>query len=169
MSKRRREWALGAVLAAVLVVVAFALRGRDRLPDTPNAAVSAFFDAQQKGDDGAYLRLTCGPLRRSLEEARKQAGAEAFRQGLRRSSEGIKGLAVSQSGGAAGDLVELDVEIVFADRNERQKMVLARQGTGWAIAAIERAQVEKPPIPYGTPVFEEPAKEAAPEPPGPAR
>ena len=162
MSERWRQWAVGIALGAGLVTLALVLRGRDRLPDTPEDAVSAFFDAQQQGDDRAYLRLTCDELRRSLEQTREQAGAEAFRQSLVRSSEGIKGLAVSQSGNASGEAVALDVEIVFADRNERQRMVLARQETGWAIASIERAEMEKPPIRYGTPVFEEPVKEAKP-------
>jgi len=52
-------------------------------------------------------------------------------------------------------LVALDLEIVFADRNQRQRMLLERTRGGWAIRAIEAAEMVKPPIPYGTPVFEE--------------
>ena len=33
------------------------------------------------------------------------------------------------------------------------------QQSGWAIAAIEAAQMVKPPIPYGTPVFEAPEEQ----------
>lgn len=163
MSGRRRQWALGIAVAAGLAVAALLLRGRDRLPATPEDTVNAFFDAQQNGDDRACLRLTCGELRASLERTRQQLGSEAFRQSLRSACAGIKNLALSRADGSSGDLVALDVEIVFADRNERQKMLLARQTGGWAIARIERARVEKPAIPYGTPVFEEPSPEAKPK------
>ena len=54
-----------------------------------------------------------------------------------------------------------DVEIVFADRNERQRMLLVPERGGWAIASLEQAQMLKPPIPYGTPVFEPPEPQQA--------
>lgn len=149
-----QKWMLQVLVVVLLVVLAFALRNRGRLPETPEKTVSEFFAAAGDGDDRAYLRLVTGELRKSLENARSQAGAEAFREGLRRSAVGIKGLAVTRAD-ETPDLVALDLEIVLADRNQRQRMLLERTRGGWAIRAIEAAEMVKPPIPYGTPVFEE--------------
>ena len=157
---------LRILVVAVLVVLAVALRSRGRLPETPEQTVADFFSAASDGDDRDYLRLTTGELRESLASARSQAGAEAFRAELRRSAAGIKGLAVTRADDAPSNLVAIDVEIVFADRNERQRMLCEQKRGGWAIAAIEQAQMVKPPIPYGTPVFEEPQPGQPEEQPG---
>lgn len=145
---------LQIVLVVALVLLALALRNRDRasLPQKPEETVSQFFTAAGEGDDRAYLRLVTGELRKALENDRTQAGAEAFRQSLRRSAAGIKGLAVSRID-ETDQLVTLDVEIVFTDRNERQQMLLERKPGGWVISAMEKSQRQDPPIPYGTPVF----------------
>ena len=90
--------------------------------------------------------------------------------GCGRSPAGIKGLAKTRGDDASlafpsvgqlrvppnGRAVALDVELVFADRNERQRMLLVPQGNGWVITSIDTAQVIEPPVRYGTPVFEEP-------------
>jgi hypothetical protein len=152
---------LAVFVIVLLIVVAFALRSRDRLPETPEKTVTELFAAASEGDDRAYLRLLTGELRKSLEHARSQAGVDAFREDLRRSATGIKGLAVTRADETGADLVALDVEIVFADRNERQRMLLELQRGGWAIIDIQQARMVKPPIPYGTPVFEEPEAETA--------
>ena len=52
--------------------------------------------------------------------------------------------------------VALDVDIVFADRNENQRILLAPKGNGRVIVSIDAALMSKPPVPYGTPVFEDP-------------
>ncbi len=152
---------LQVLVVVLLIAFAVLMRGRGRLPDTPEAAVYELFDAAEKGDDRAYLRLVTGELRKSLENSRSQLGGEAFRQSLRRSAAGVKGVAVPGDYGELGDSVLLDVEIVFTDRIERQRMLLERKGSGWVIAAIEAAQMVQPPIPYGTPVFEEAETEEA--------
>ena len=146
------------VQIAVVVAIcgaAFWLRTRDRLPETPELAVNALFDAAARGDDAAYLRLVGGELRTTLESSRGQLGVAAFRDNLRRSAAGIKGLAVSRGDAARPDRVALDLDLVFADRNERQRMLLADTGKGFAIMAIEGATMVKPPIAYGTPVYDE--------------
>lgn len=153
-----KKWTLQILLVVLLVALVLRLRNRGSLPDKPQDTVSEFFEAAGQGDDRAYLRLVTGELRKSLENDRSQAGAEAFRESLRRSAAGIKGLAVTEVD-QNDQLVTLDVEIVFADRNERQKMLLERKQSGWAISAIEAAQMLKPPIPYGTPVFEAPEEQ----------
>jgi len=151
-----KKWLPHLLLVVLLVGLALTLRNRDRLPETPEKTVTEFFLAAGEGDDRAYLRLATGALRKSLEQARRESGAEAFRRGLRRSAGGIKGLAVTRADDAPAPLAAVDVEIVFADRNERQRMLLEPIRGGWAIASIEQAEMVKPPVAYGTPVSETP-------------
>jgi len=143
-------------VVALVATVAVVARRRGRLPETPEAAVNALFDAAGRGDDAAYLRLVTGRLRDALLETRRQMGREAFCRSLRQTTAGVKGLAVSRLPDAPAGTVAMKVEIIFADRNERQRLLLVEQSGGWAIAEIEKATMVRPPIPYGTPVFEEP-------------
>ena len=156
-----RKWALRILVVALLVVLALALRIRERLPTTPEETVSRFLQAASEGDDRTYLRLDTGPLRESLEDARGQAGADAFCESLRRSTAGLKGHAMTRLDDSPSGPVALDVTLVFADRNEVQTIRLEPKSGGWVIASIGAARTVKPSVPYGTPVFE------APE-PGPA-
>ena len=150
------KWAPQIAVVAALVAIALALRGReDPLPETPEAAVSAFFDVASRGDVDAYFAMTAKDLRRSLENTRKQLGAKAFCDNLKKSAAGIKGIAVTRRSDAAEGCVALDVELVFVDRNERQKVLLEKRGSGWAIKSLGAVRSFKPPIPYGTPVFGE--------------
>jgi hypothetical protein len=150
-----RKRAVQAACLAGVVVLAILLRGRKReLPATPEAAVNAMFDAAKAGDDEAYLALTGGELERRLRAARSQAGAEAFRRDLRLSAKGVVGLAISRAGDAPSPGVALVVEIVFRDRNERQRYLAAPVDGGWQITAVSVAATTRPSIPYGTPVSE---------------
>ncbi len=160
-----RRFALPVILATALAAAAFALRGKGRLPDTPEEAIKAFFAAAESGDAAAYLSLVTGPLRGSFEETQKQLGAAACRDSLRSSTTGLKGFAVSRVSETAEDRAELDVELVFADRSERQHFGLIRESRGWSIVSIDRSEVEKPDKPYGATVFEiSPMNDAAVEP-----
>ena len=51
----------------------------------------------------------------------------------------------------------LEVDLEFADRYERQRIGLVEQAGGWAIASITASELVRPPVSYGTPVYEEPA------------
>ncbi len=95
-----------------------------------------------------------GTLRSSFESTQAQIGTEAFAASLRESVAGMKGFAVSPVGESSPDQAELEVELVFSDRNQRQRFVLVRQSGGWLIAEIGKADTVKPPIPYGAPVFD---------------
>ncbi len=150
-----RRWALSAAVIAVLAGIALVFRTRDRLPDTPEETVSTLMDAASRGDDALYLRLTSGGLRTSLEATRSQLGSQAFRESLRRTVLGMTGVGVSRRPEAPAGQAVLEVDLVFADRIERQHMTLADQGNGWTIQAISSADMVKPPVAYGTPVFTE--------------
>jgi hypothetical protein len=174
-----KKWTLHVVVIALLVAVALVLRNsgrRDEAPETSDgpkspetfqpfedtrwsqaaATVNRFFDAAREGDEETYLRLTAGQLRRSFEQAQSELGVEAFRAELRRSNSGVVGLAVSPGDDAPAGQIALEVEITFADRIERQQMLLEGEGDDWVIVSIGAAETIKPAIPYGTPVFEEP-------------
>lgn len=150
-----RNWILGIAMGAGLVVLALLLRNRDELPETPTAAVSALIDAARGADAGAYLKLTSGPLRAKLEQTQTEMGNDGFQQYLRQFGEGIKGLAMPAGDDTQSDTITLDVEFIFADRNEVQQMTFLRRRNGWTITSMETAEMVKPPVPYGTPVFEE--------------
>ena len=158
--KRR---ALQIAVVVGLVAAAFVFRSRHELPATPEDTGSAWFDAAEAGDDDAYLRLVDGELAESLRQSRTQLGARAFCDVLKRSAAKVKGFAVERSGAAPAGLTALEVDIVFADRNECQRMLLRQRGGGWVITSIETARTVAPSIPYGTPVFEEPPQPAGQE------
>ncbi|NQT85399.1 hypothetical protein HQ560_01460 [bacterium] len=145
-------------IAVVIALVAGAvlLRNREQaLPETPEAAVNAFFDAAERGDDTAYLTLVDGELRSRFENARSELGPERFRADLQRQAAGVKGLGTMRADDAPEGLVGIDVTIVFTDRNETQRFTLAPRNNGWIITNISTTNTSKPSIPYGTPVYAE--------------
>ena len=144
---------LQIALIAALITAALLMRSGDELPPTPEKTIAAFFDAARDGDTRAYLRLTTGELRKSLDQLRKQQGVDTFQANLKRTNEGIMGQAVRELPGAPAGTAAYEVELIFKDRNEVQTFRLEQSGTGWAIASIEVARVYQPEIPYGTPVF----------------
>jgi hypothetical protein len=148
-----KAWALRIAVVAILIAAAFLLRGRNQLPETPEAAVNALFEAAKDGDHEAYLRLLGGKIRAELEETRRQQGADVFGDHLRSWSAGVKNFAVVRIDESSPERVLLELDITFTDRNERQRMVASRQDDGWIITEMGTTEVEKPPVPYGTSVF----------------
>jgi hypothetical protein len=151
-----KKWSLQIGLIVGLVAAALVMRGGDELPATPEEAIAEFFDAARDGNTRAYLRLTTGELRKSLDQLRKQQGAETFQSNLKRTNDGIMGQAVQELPGAPTGTATYEIELIFEDRNEVQAFRLEQSGSGWAIASIEVARVYQPEIAYGTPVFAEP-------------
>lgn len=172
MNERTTKIVVGVGLAAILVAAALALRevensgagpaggaGADSPSQTPEDVINRLFDTAAAGDDRAYLRLVGGELRKSLQRKRQQLGAEAFRKSLRRTIDGVMGLALVRSDQAPPGCVAMDVTITFVDRNENQRMLLTMEEDRWLITSISAATMSKPPIPYGTPVFGDPPEE----------
>lgn len=151
---KKRVLQIGLIL--VLLAAALLMRGGDQLPPTPEEAIAEFFDAARDGNTRAYLQLTTGDLRKSLDQLRRQQGAGMFQANLKRTNDGIMGQAVRELPGAPIGTATYEVELIFADRNEVQTFRLEESGNGWAIASIDVARVYQPEIPYGTPVFAAP-------------
>lgn len=150
-----KQWAPQVIVVVALAVLALYLRGGDRLPESPETAVASFFEAGGKGDDAAYLRLVTGTLRTTLENTRSELGAAAFRDSLRRTAAGLKGIATTRVADAPEGQAIVEVELVFADRNERQRITLLEQSGGWALSAISTTDMVRPPVNYGSPVFDD--------------
>ena len=107
------------MLVLALAAVALVAPRQGPLAPTPDEAVNRLFQAAQRGDAPAYLATLTGTLRSSFESTQSQVGAEAFAASLRESVAGMKGFAVSPVGESSPDRAELDVELVFSDRNQR--------------------------------------------------
>lgn len=150
------------VLVAALVGAAFALRGRKptpagpvSAPRTPEGVVSALLEAASRGDDETYLSLAEGEFLTSLLASRRDLGPGGFRESLHRTVRGVKGLAITRGAARADGRLALQVELVFADRNERQPLLLSRRGGEWVVVWMGPAQRVVPAVRYGTPVFGE--------------
>ena len=154
-----KKWIVQIGLIVGLVAAALLLRDGGQLPATPEEAIAAFFDAARDGNTRAYLQLTTGDLRQSLDQLRRQQGGETFQANLQRTNDGIVGQAVRELPGAPTGMATYEVELIFKDRNEVQTFRLEQSGSGWAIASIEVARVYQPEIAYGTPVFAEPEEQ----------
>lgn len=141
-------------LGVVLIAVAVLLRGRGSAAATPEDAVTALFDAAQRGDASAYLQCFGEPLQTTIAAETASGGSVA--EALRRTVAGLKGLAMTRATATQPDAVALDVELIFAQRNQRQRFTLVPRGGGWVIVALERADTLRPEVRYGTPVFEAP-------------
>jgi len=125
-----RTGLIAAAVVVLIVAAAWVLRSGGPLPETPGAAVDAFFDAAERGDDREYLRVTGGELRTELENRRKQLGREAFRKHLKRSQAKVLGVTKFEPENTAAESVALDVELVLKDYNQRQTMRLRQEGSG---------------------------------------
>lgn len=142
-------------LIAAMIVLACWLRNRSASgAASPESAAQAWYDAAARGDDRAYLAAAGGDLRARLETARREQGAESFRRGLRDTLAGLRGLAVSRADSAGGGATAVEAELVFAGRNERQRLVLERNGAGWIVVGVSASQGARPPVAYGAPVNE---------------
>ena len=150
-----KNWGMPAALAIVLVAVAFLMRGKSTQPTSPEDTVNALFNAAGRGDAEAYLRLLAEPLRTSIANTQSQLGPDKFAQSLRDSVTGVKGTAIlnREPGTTPGTMI-LTVDLTFEKRSESQQFALAEQLGGWAIVSIGKAEISKPPIPYGTPVYD---------------
>lgn len=144
-------WAARVLLAVGLVMFAVWVAGRERA-QSPEDVVFKWFEAAARGDLTSALRLTGGSLRRSLNmQLRDDVSA---RQSIGRPLDGVRGVAVQNAGSSFADQVELEVELVFEDRNERQRVRLEREGGKWLIVEFSPSDRVIPPVRYGTPAFD---------------
>jgi len=120
----------------------------------PEQTVAALYDACSRGDTETYLKLVGGLLEAQARQALRQQGKERFAQSLRQTVKGLKGVAVRRIRRRPQGGWVVEAELVFANRIERQNLELVTQERRWIVLSRTQAQIRKPSIPYGTPVFE---------------
>lgn len=150
-----------AVLAAVAGLVLLRTKGMETAALTPEPAktewspqdvIYEMLDLAREGRVADYLACHGGAMLESLRQAVQEAGEESFASQLKRSGEGVKGVAINEPQVLRTDEVRARVEFVYQDRNEVQWMHLTRDGRRWKITRVEPAERTPAPIPYGTPV-----------------
>jgi len=143
------------ITLGLLLGLAWALRSDPGGPEKPEDSIRQFFDAASRGDSKRCLKLCSGELRRSLEGLRQQMARERFEEQLRQTTKGLKGLAIYSPQPVNENTVRIRTELIYADRNEVQQFTVSQEGTGWRITSISSSDTHRPPIAFGTPVFEE--------------
>ena len=121
---------------------------------SPENAIYSMLDAARAGDTRAFLESYTGPIQDRLRQAAAEATEPAFAKYLKESNAAIKGLAISPPERASEGRVKVQVEYVYADRNEVQFVYLIKEGRRWKISAVDSAQRVKTLVPYGSPVTE---------------
>jgi hypothetical protein len=122
---------------------------------TPEEAIHAMLDAARRGDARAYLASFTDALRPQLEATRQQMGDARFREYLVESQAPVMGVATMKKADLRPDLVRYEVEFVHKDKNQRQLVELKKAGNRWLVDSMGQAVYAKPPIPYGTKVFDD--------------
>jgi hypothetical protein len=123
---------------------------------TPEDAVQAMLDASRRGDTVAYLDCFTETMRPQLDATRQQMSEARFREYLAESQAPVMGVATSRLPETRPDHARIEVEFILRDKNQRQTVELKNDAGQWRIEAMSQAVHAKPPLPYGTKVFEEP-------------
>lgn len=153
--------AAAAALAAVLLLARGPRVPTDGAPGgvSPDAAVAALVSAERAGDVEAYREGLTGEALEAFESRLRGVGAGQVAAGLRGGLAGLKGHATSEVRQEGSDAATLVLELIFADRHERQRVELRRTGGVWKISGRTPMERITPEVPYGTPVFTPPAEE----------
>jgi hypothetical protein len=122
---------------------------------TPEDAINAMLDACRRGDARAYLGCFTATMRPQLDATRQQMGDARFREYLMESQAPVMGVATMKRGDVRPDLVRYEVTFVHRDKEQRQMVELKREGERWLIGSMGQSVYAKPPIPYGTKVFDD--------------
>lgn len=151
---------LPTILTLLLISGAFvAIVQRDRLfksvrPSSvingPEDVVWRASDAAKQGDVQAYLSLFDGPLRERLQRAASDMGEAQFSSYLKRLSDDLTGIAVSDLVQTGDDSATLRIEFVYRGRNEVQQHQFKRVGGDWKIVGVGDAEWLKGLVPWGT-------------------
>jgi len=144
-------WLGRCALAAALAALAIWLSVRPAA-HSPADVVAAWYDAMARGDEAAAIRLTSGAMRRALESQLRLSSPD--RRIERLGLNDVRGVAVRTLDSSDANTAEVEVELVFEDRNERQRVRLERQGRNWFIVEFGSAAHVVPPVRYGTPAFD---------------
>lgn len=141
----------GALLLARGARPAREVAGR-ATPDDPRTPVAALLQAQRDGDAEACRVHLAGAALEEFEARWQGLPSSQFAAELRSWLVGLKGHATTDLNRHAPDAAILVLELIFADRNERQKLELRRTDGAWKVTRRAPAERLVPKVPYGTPV-----------------
>ncbi len=147
---------IGPALLALIILAVFLARSErpGPVPSGPDECVRAMFAAAREGRVADYLDSFCDPLRASLADNARTMGSAKFREYLQSVTDPVMGMAFSDVVERNPEEAALRCELVFKDRNEVQRFLLRKLSGRWRIADMTPAERIKPPVPYGTKVFE---------------
>ena len=113
--------------------------------------IEAAITAAAKGDLTTYLDQFTDPLRGQLERTQTEKGSEYLRDYLKRLTRPVKGVAINlrKKQDTAPDEARLDVEFIYANRNETQPFFLRREDGRWRISSMDSVRSTPVLIPYG--------------------
>lgn len=143
------------VVTALICIVLAAIALRDRLGSgeaarSPDATVYAMLDAARNGDIESWLAVYTGNLASSFRAAAGEQGEAGFRAWLKSTDASLKGVALQPVEKLSDDTARLQVEYVFADRNEKQTVYLRLVDSAWKIERLDAAARVPTLVPYGT-------------------
>ena len=141
--------------AALICIVLAAIALRDRLGSgqpapSPDVTVYAMLDAARNGDVESWLAVYTGNLASSFRAAAKEQSDAGFRAWLKSTDASLKGVALQPPERLSDDTVRMQVEYVFADRNEKQTVYLCLVNGAWKIERLDAAARVPTLVPYGT-------------------
>jgi hypothetical protein len=145
------------VVAAAICIGLGGLALRDRIASapparTPELTVYAMLDAARNGDVNGWLAVYTGNLAASFQAAARERGAPAFSDWLKSTDASLKGVALQPAEKLGDGSVRVQVEYVFADRNEKQAVYLRLVDNAWRIERLDSAARVPTLVPYGTTV-----------------
>ena len=142
--------------AAVLLMVWITFSKRDERPgkttaNPPSERISALIDACRSGDVEGYLDCFTGDLRSHLGSKADSKSPTAFATSVREQVADLQSVVTLDAKPQGTDRMQLVVERVYVDFNERQRVTLRQVGTSWKIETLGELRRYAPEIPYGTP------------------
>ena len=121
--------------------------------DDPRETIYAMLEAAKGGEVAAYLDCFSGEIAQRIEQSRREMSDDAFSEYLKTRDGEIKGVAISDVDNLSPDSASIELEYVFADRNESQRLRLTKVDGAWKISGMDAAERVNTAIPYGTPVY----------------
>ncbi len=126
----------------------------DTMLDDPLAPaqdrVRGLLEAARAGDVEKYLSAFSGSLRERLAREAEEKGRSAFSKQLREAAMARKSHAQFAPETDGEESVQITVESVYPDRNERQKFRVEKVDGDWFITSVETVRSHQPASKFGT-------------------
>lgn len=128
--------------------------------EAARSVVYALLDAAAEGEVADYLRCFAGDKAAELKALAEERGRRALSEALKEVYAGVKGYALYDTEVESEDRVSLTCELVFAQHNEKQTIVIERNRGKWQVVEMDTRGPLQMLRPYGSPVVSQPPAEA---------